>query len=100
ALDASLERLRTSYVDLWQLHAWDPRTPLEETLAALDTAVTSGRSRYVGVSNYSGWQTARAATWQLAWPGRTPIVSTQVEHSLLERGVEREVLPACHDLGI
>ena len=100
ALDASLERLQTSYVDLWQLHTWDPYTPLEETLAALDAAVASGRARYVGVSNYSGWQTAKAATWQLAWPGRTPIVSTQVEYSLLERGVEREVLAACRDLGI
>ncbi|HET6908406.1 MAG TPA: aldo/keto reductase [Mycobacteriales bacterium] len=100
ALDASLERLQTSYVDVWQLHAWDPRTPLEETLAALDTAVSSGRARYVGVSNYSGWQTAKAATWQRSWPGRAPIVSTQVEYSLLQRGIEREVVPASLDLGI
>jgi len=100
ALDASLERLGTSYVDLWQLHAWDAATPLEETLAALDTAVSSGRARYVGVSNYTGWQTAKAATWQRAWPGRAQIVSTQVEYSLLQRGVEREVVPASVDLGI
>ena len=100
ALDSSLERLQTSYVDLWQLHAWDPRTPLEETLAALDTAVSSGRARYVGISNYSGWQTAKAATWQKSWPGRAPIVSTQVEYSLLQRGIEREVVPASLDLGI
>jgi aryl-alcohol dehydrogenase-like predicted oxidoreductase len=100
ALDASLARLGTDHVDLWQLHAWDPATPLEETLAALDTAVSSGRARYVGVSNYSGWQTAKAATWQKAWPGRAPIVSTQVEYSLLQRGVEREVVPAAVDLGI
>jgi aryl-alcohol dehydrogenase-like predicted oxidoreductase len=100
ALDASLARLGTDHVDLWQLHAWDPATPLEETLAALDTAVSSGRARYVGVSNYSGWQTAKAATWQRAWPGRAPIVSTQVEYSLLQRGVEREVVPAAVDLGI
>jgi aryl-alcohol dehydrogenase-like predicted oxidoreductase len=100
ALDASLERLGTDHVDLWQLHAWDPRTPLEETLGALDTAVSSGRARYVGISNYSGWQTAKAATWQLAWPGRARIVSTQVEYSLLQRGVEREVVPAATDLGI
>jgi aryl-alcohol dehydrogenase-like predicted oxidoreductase len=100
ALDASLARLGTDYVDLWQLHAWDPATPLEETLAALDTAVSSGRARYVGVSNYSGWQTAKAATWQKAWPGRAPIISTQVEYSLLQRGVEREVVPAALDLGI
>jgi aryl-alcohol dehydrogenase-like predicted oxidoreductase len=100
ALDASLARLQTSYVDLWQLHAWDTLTPLEETLAALDTAVSSGRARYVGVSNYTGWQTAKAATWQRAWPGRAPIVSTQMEYSLLQRGIEREVVPAALDLGV
>ncbi|HET6817040.1 MAG TPA: aldo/keto reductase [Mycobacteriales bacterium] len=100
ALDASLERLGTSYVDLWQLHAWDTMTPIEETLAALDTAVSTGRARYVGVSNYSGWQTAKAATWQKSWPGRAPLVSTQMEYSLLQRGIEREVVPAALDLGI
>jgi aryl-alcohol dehydrogenase-like predicted oxidoreductase len=100
ALDASLARLGTDYVDLWQMHSWDPRTPLEETLAALDVAVTSGRTRYVGVSNYSGWQTAKAAAWQRAWPGRAPIVATQMEYSLLQRGIEREVVPAAINLGI
>jgi aryl-alcohol dehydrogenase-like predicted oxidoreductase len=100
ALDASLERLGTAYVALWQLHAWDDMTPIEETLAALDTAVSSGRARYVGVSNYSGWQTAKAATWQKAWPGRAPLVSTQMDYSLLQRGIEREVVPAALDLGI
>jgi aryl-alcohol dehydrogenase-like predicted oxidoreductase len=100
ALDASLERLGTSYLDLWQLHVWDPITPLAETLAALDAAVASGRVRYVGVSNYVGWQTATAATWQRAWPGRTPLVATQVEYSLLARGVEREVIAAAQDAGL
>jgi aryl-alcohol dehydrogenase-like predicted oxidoreductase len=100
ALDASLERLGTDHVDLWQLHAWDDATPLEETLAACDVAVASGRVRYVGVSNFTGWQTAQAATWQRAWPGRTPLVSTQVEYSLLQRGVEREVVPAAEALGM
>ncbi len=99
-LDASLRRLGTDYVDLWQVHGYDSETPLEETLAALDHAVTSGRVRYVGVSNFSGWQTARAAAWQAAFPGRTPVVAAQVEYSLLERGVEREVLPACAALGL
>jgi aryl-alcohol dehydrogenase-like predicted oxidoreductase len=99
-LETSLQRLQTDYVDLWQLHAWDVTTPLEETLGALDSAVTSGKVRYVGVSNFSGWQTGKAATWQSAWPGRAPIVSTQMEYSLLARGVEREVLPAADDLGI
>jgi aryl-alcohol dehydrogenase-like predicted oxidoreductase len=100
ALDASLARLGTDYVDLWQMHSWDPRTPLEETLSALDVAVTSGRARYVGVSNYTGWQTAKAAAWQRAWPGRAPIVATQMEYSLLQRGIEREVVPAAINLGI
>jgi aryl-alcohol dehydrogenase-like predicted oxidoreductase len=100
ALDASLERLGLDHVDLWQLHAWDDTTPLEETLAACDTAVATGRTRYIGVSNFTGWQTARAATWQRAWPGRTPLVSTQVEYSLLQRGIEREVVPAAEALGL
>lgn len=99
-LDESLARLGTDHVDLWQVHVWSDDTPLEETLAALDHAVSSGRTRYVGVSNYSGWQTARAATWQAAWPGRAPLVATQVEYSLLERGVEAEVLPATASLGM
>ena len=99
-LDASLRRLGTDHVDIWQVHGYDPDTPLDETLSALDYAVTSGRVRYVGVSNFSGWQTAQAATWQSAWPGRAPIVSTQVEYSLLERGIEREVLPACEAFGL
>jgi aryl-alcohol dehydrogenase-like predicted oxidoreductase len=100
ALDASLDRLGTDHVDLWQLHTWDETTPLEETLAACDTAVSSGRVRYVGISNFTGWQTAQAVTWQRAWPGRVPLVSTQVEYSLLQRGVEREVVPAAEALGL
>jgi aryl-alcohol dehydrogenase-like predicted oxidoreductase len=99
-LDASLRRLNTDHVDIWQVHGYDQETPLDETLSALDYAVTSGRVRYVGVSNFSGWQTAQAATWQSAWPGRSAIVSTQVEYSLLERGIEREVLPACEAFGL
>jgi len=100
ALDGSLERLRVDHVDLWQVHVWTDTTPLEETLAALDHAVTSGRTAYVGISNYSGWQTAQAATWQRAVPGRAPIASTQVEYSLLNRSVEDEVLPAARALGL
>lgn len=99
-LDASLRRLGVDHVDLWQVHIWSDETPLEETLAALDTAVQSGRASYVGVSNYSGWQTAQAATWQRAVPGRTPLASTQVEYSLLNRAVEQEVLPAAAALGL
>jgi aryl-alcohol dehydrogenase-like predicted oxidoreductase len=100
ALDESLERLNTSYVDLWQLHSWDTAAPLEESLSALDEAVSSGRVRYVGVSNYSGWQTAKAATYQKAWPGRSPLVSNQVEYSLLNRYIETEIVPASLDLGL
>ena len=100
ALDASLRRLQLDHVDLWQLHAWDPVTPWEEAMAAVDTAVSSGRVRYAGVSNYAGWQLAATATHQRSWPGRAPLVSTQVEYSLLQRGVEREVVPAAAELGI
>ena len=99
-LDASLKRLGVDHVDLWQVHTWVDDAPLEETLSALDYAVASGRAAYVGISNYSGWQTGRAVTWQLAWPGRAPIVSTQMEYSLLQRGIEREVLPAALSLGL
>ena len=100
SLDGSLQRLGTDRVDLWQVHTWSDDVALEETLAALDSAVATGRARYVGISNYSGWQTGRAVTWQLAWPGRAPIVSTQMEYSLLQRGIEREVLPAALSLGL
>ncbi len=96
ALDGSLRRLGTDHVDLWQLHAWDTTVPLEETLAALDYAVHSGKVRYTGISNYSGWQVATAAARSTAHP----IVSTQMEYSLVQRGVEREVVPACEYHGI
>lgn len=97
ALEGSLRRLGVDHVDLWQLHAWDSSVPLQETLAALDHAVSSGKARYVGVSNYAGWQLASAACLQ-----RSPaqLVSTQVEYSLAERGVEREVVPAATHHGI
>jgi aryl-alcohol dehydrogenase-like predicted oxidoreductase len=100
ALEASLDRLGTDHVDLWQLHAWDPVTPWEEAMAAVDAAVASGKVRYAGVSNYCGWQLAATASWQRAWPGRAPLVSNQVEYSLLQRGVEREVVPAAQALGV
>lgn len=100
ALDASLRRLGVDHIDLWQLHAHDDTTPMEESLSALDHAVDSGRVRYVGVSNFTGWQSAWAATWQRSWPGRNPIVSNQVEYSLLRRGVEAEVIPAASALGM
>jgi aryl-alcohol dehydrogenase-like predicted oxidoreductase len=99
-LDASLKRLGVDHVDLWQVHVWTDETPVEETLSALELAVASGRASYVGISNYTGWQTAQAATWQRAVPGRTPLASTQVEYSLLNRQVEHEVVPAAQALGL
>lgn len=99
-VEASLRRLRTDVIDVWQLHAFDPMTPMEETMATCDELVKSGKVRYIGISNFSGWQTARAATWQRAVPGRAPIVTTQMEYSLLERGIEREIVPAAQSLGL
>ncbi len=99
-LDASLKRLGVDHVDLWQVHTWVDDAPLEETLSALDYAVTTGRASYVGVSNYNGWQSARAATWQRAVPGRAILASNQVEYSLLNRTAETEVIPAAQALGM
>ncbi len=99
-LDASLERLGVDYVDLWQIHQWDPYTPLEETLSALDFAVSSGRVRYVGVSNFAGWQVARAATIQNPFFGKVALSSAQSEYSLLNRESETELLPACDEVGV
>ncbi|WP_225754288.1 aldo/keto reductase [Actinotalea sp. Marseille-Q4924] len=96
SLDGSLERLGTDHVDLWLVQTPDPRTPLAETVSALELALASGRARYVGLSNHPGWQTARAAT--LLGPGR--LAAVEVEYSLLQRGVEREVVPAAADLGV
>jgi len=94
SLDASLARLGTDHLDLWLAHIWDENVPLEETLSALELAVTSGRVRYAGVSNYNGWQLARAATLSDA-----ALVANQVEYSLLSRGVERELVPAAEHMG-
>lgn len=99
-LDESLRKLHTDYVDLWYVHSVDDAVPFEETLGALDVAVSSGRVRYAGVSNYCGWRIARAATWQRAVPGRAPIIANQVRYSLVDRGIEREVVPACLELGV
>ena len=98
-LAGSLRRLHTDHVDLWQLHAWGA-APLEESLAAIDHAVNAGMVRYAGVANFVGWQTAQAATWQAAFPGRVPITSAQVEYSLLARRAEVEVIPAIRAFGM
>ncbi len=99
-LSGSLKRLGTDHVDIWQIHAWGD-SPLDETLAAIDHAVSSGMAWYGGVCNFIGWQLGTAAAWQKALPGRTRLVSAQVEYSLLARRAEIEVLPALeyHDMG-
>lgn len=97
-LDASLTRLGTDHVDVWLVHTWSDDAPLSETLSALEWAVTSGRARYVGVSNYGGWQTARAAT--LMEQARVPLVANEIEYSLVSRTPELEALPAARALGV
>jgi aryl-alcohol dehydrogenase-like predicted oxidoreductase len=99
-LDKSLARLGTDYLDIWQIHRWDPNTPLDETLSALDYAYTSGKARYVGISNFSGWQSARAITLQELHSMKAPIVTVQNEYSLLNREVENEILPAVDEMNI
>lgn len=99
-LDNSLRKLGRSHIDIWHVHGWDSHTPYEETLATLDYAVTSGKVRYVGVSNYSGWQLAQSSTHQLSLAQPAKIVSAQMEYSLLQRGIEREVIPAARALGV
>jgi aryl-alcohol dehydrogenase-like predicted oxidoreductase len=98
-LDASLARLGTDYVDLYQIHRWDPRTPVEETLEALDSAVRSGKVRYLGASSMWAWQFSKAL--HLAGEhGWHRFVSMQDHYNLLNREEEREMLPLCADEGI
>ena len=99
-LDRSLSRLGSEFVDIWQIHAWDDATPLDDTLSALDYAYTTGRARYVGISNYSGWQIARAATKQQANSMKAPLTTVQNEYSLLNRDAEVEVLDAAQECGL
>ncbi|WP_374969058.1 aldo/keto reductase [Terrabacter sp. BE26] len=96
-LETSLRRLGTDHVDLWLVHTWSDDVPLSETLSALEWAATSGRARYVGVSNYSGWQSARA--FSLLESARVPLVANEVEYSLVCRTPEHEVAPAASSLG-
>ena len=99
AVTESLRRLRTDYIDLYQLHTPAPVTPIEETIAALDELVSEGKVRYLGHSNLSGWQLADAAHLA-ARDGRTPFISAQNHWSLLERGAESEVVPAARYFGL
>jgi aryl-alcohol dehydrogenase-like predicted oxidoreductase len=99
AVEASLRRLGTDWIDLYQMHTPDPITPIEETVAALDDLVRAGKVRYLGNSNFSGWQIADAA-WIARQSGGAPFVSAQNEYSWLKRGVEAEVIPACERFGL
>ena len=99
-LDLSLRQLGTDHLDLWQIHTWDSETPIEETLGTLEHAVRTGRTRYVGISNYTGWQTALAHTWLRERADALPLISTQVEYSLVRREAEDEVIPATRHLGM
>jgi aryl-alcohol dehydrogenase-like predicted oxidoreductase len=99
AVEASLRRLQTDWIDLYQLHQPDPLTPIEETLAALDELIQEGKVRYIGHSNLSGWQIADAE-YQARLARHPKFVSAQNEYSLIERGVEAEVLPAVQHYGM
>lgn len=99
AVERSLRRLRTDHLDLYQLHRPDPFTPIEETLAALTELVREGKVRYLGSSNFAAWQVADAE-WTARSSGLERFVGAQNEYSLLERGAEAELLPACEHFGI
>ncbi|GAA1236577.1 aldo/keto reductase [Oryzihumus leptocrescens] len=99
AVEASLRRLGTDWIDLYQLHQPDPVTPIEETLAALHELVLEGKVRYVGCSNFDGWQLVDA-DWTARAGGYERFVSAQNRYSLLDRSVEAELVPACEHLGV
>lgn len=99
AVEDSLRRLNTDYIDLYQMHVPDPTTPIEETMRALDDLVTSGKVRYFGHSNFSGWQAAEAH-YIAQMKGYAPFISGQNQYNLLERGIERELVPACERFGV
>ncbi|MCY0876560.1 MAG: aldo/keto reductase [Firmicutes bacterium] len=98
-VEESLRRLQTDYIDLYQIHAFDPYTPLEETLRALDDLVRSGKVRYIGASNYSSWQLLKSLDISDRH-GFSPYVSVQPGYSLVDRGIERELVPFCVEYGI
>ncbi|MBM9468005.1 aldo/keto reductase [Nakamurella leprariae] len=99
ALDASLTRLGVDCIDLYQVHAWDPVTPIEETIGTLDGFVQAGKIRYHGLSNYTGWQVQKAVAVAAAH-GWTPPVTLQPQYSLLVREIEWEIVPSCQDAGL
>jgi aryl-alcohol dehydrogenase-like predicted oxidoreductase len=99
AIDASLERLGMDYVDLYQIHRWDPRTPIEETMRALDDVVRAGKARYIGASSMFAWQFAKAQH-TAERSGLTRFVSMQNHYNLVYREEEREMIPQCLDQGV
>ena len=99
AVEASLRRLGTDYIDLYQVHFPDRDTPLEETMGALDDLVRGGKVRYIGNSNFAGWEIA-SGHFIAQQRNLAPFVSAQNDYSLLNRGVEREVVPACEEFGL
>lgn len=95
-IDASLKRLDTDYIDLYQCHVWDFYTPIEETLRVLDDFVRAGKIRYVGVSNWDGWHVVKANDYARQY-GLTPIISNQIWYTLADRVSENSIIPACKD---
>ncbi len=98
SVEASLRRLQTDYIDLYQVHAWDPVTPLGETLSTLDGLVQAGKVRYLGVSNFTGWQLQKAV--DMSHRGWEPFVSLQPLYNLLDRTLEWELIPVCQNEGL
>jgi aryl-alcohol dehydrogenase-like predicted oxidoreductase len=99
AVESSLRRLRTDWIDLYQMHVPDPRTPIAETLATLNELVVEGKVRYVGCSNFAAWQVADAA-WTARTAGTAPFISAQNHYSLIDREPEAELVPACQRFGL
>src|SRR6266852_4934807 len=95
SIDASLQRLELDYVDLYQIHRWDDRTPIEETMEALHDVVKSGKARYIGASSMYAWQFAKAQA-----VAKTRFVSMQNHYNLIYREEEREMIPQCMDMGV
>ncbi len=100
-VEASLRRLQTDHIDLYQIHSWDEDTPIDETLRTLDDLISAGKIRYIGASNFAAWQLARA-NLLAEFKGWEPFVTIQNHYHMLERGLEREMLPYCeaYDVGI
>lgn len=99
SVEGSLKRLRTEYIDLYQIHRQDPETPVDETLRALDDVIKSGKVRYIGCSNYDAWRISDAI-WTSEHLGLARFVSSQPEYSMIVRDIETDILPACANYGL